>query len=137
MKSSEEREEEINRTAEMASVFLAARKDTLIMSSRELITGKCLFLDSLWKSSLTTQNPHAWIWNNPSCFWNTDISSIILFVLKVILFFFSIHWNGNCFTFLLIAASESLEINFKVSSALVEVVRRITTRPRYFLAKVL
>ncbi|XVF09451.1 hypothetical protein REPUB_Repub07fG0093700 [Reevesia pubescens] len=73
MKSSEEREEEINRTAEMASVFLAARKDTLIMSSRELITGK--------------------------------------------------------------TASESLEINFKVSSALVEVVRRITTRPRYILAK--
>ncbi|XWS50840.1 hypothetical protein CRYUN_Cryun12cG0124300 [Craigia yunnanensis] len=73
MKSSEEREEEINRSAEMASVFLAARKDTLIMSSRELITGK--------------------------------------------------------------SASESLEINFKVSSALVEVVRRITTRPRYILAK--
>ncbi|XVF53778.1 hypothetical protein PTKIN_Ptkin05aG0126200 [Pterospermum kingtungense] len=71
--SSEEREEEINRTAEMASVFLAARKDTLIMSSRELITGK--------------------------------------------------------------TASESLEINYKVSSALVEVVRRITTRPRYILAK--
>ncbi|KAK8525941.1 hypothetical protein V6N13_017024 [Hibiscus sabdariffa] len=73
MKSSEEREEEISRTAEMASVFLAARKDTLIMSSRELITGK--------------------------------------------------------------DASESLEINFKVSSALVEIVRRITTRPRYILAK--
>ncbi|EOY21352.1 Ketose-bisphosphate aldolase class-II family protein isoform 1 [Theobroma cacao] len=73
MKSLEEREEEINRTAEMASVFLAAHKDTLIMSSRELITGK--------------------------------------------------------------TASESLEINFKVSSALVEVVRRITTRPCYILAK--
>ncbi|OMP07890.1 Ketose-bisphosphate aldolase, class-II [Corchorus olitorius] len=73
MKSAEEREGEINRTAEMASVFLAARKDTLIMSSRQLITGK--------------------------------------------------------------TASESLEINFKVSSALVEVVRRITTRPRYILAK--
>ncbi|KAH9610731.1 hypothetical protein KSS87_022866, partial [Heliosperma pusillum] len=31
--------------------------------------------------------------------------------------------------------SESLEINFKVSSALVEIVRRIATRPRYILAK--
>ncbi|KAL5815452.1 hypothetical protein ACOSQ4_026093 [Xanthoceras sorbifolium] len=73
MKSLEEREEEINRTAEMADVFLWAHKDTLIMTSRELITGK--------------------------------------------------------------TASESLEINFKVSSALVEIVRRITTRPRYILAK--
>ncbi|KAJ6295089.1 hypothetical protein OIU76_023063 [Salix suchowensis] len=33
------------------------------------------------------------------------------------------------------AACESLEINFKVSSALVEIVRRISTRPRYILAK--
>eukprot|EP01018_Ginkgo_biloba_P005639 Gb_23165 [translate_table: standard] len=32
-------------------------------------------------------------------------------------------------------ASESLEINSKVSSALVEIVRRIQTRPRYLLAK--
>ncbi|XP_057791465.1 uncharacterized protein LOC131008563 isoform X1 [Salvia miltiorrhiza] len=32
-------------------------------------------------------------------------------------------------------ASESLEINCKVSSALVEIVRRITSRPRYILAK--
>ncbi|EXB61745.1 Fructose-bisphosphate aldolase [Morus notabilis] len=31
--------------------------------------------------------------------------------------------------------SESLEINFKVSSSLVEIVRRITTKPRYILAK--
>ncbi|XP_074305068.1 uncharacterized protein LOC141639999 [Silene latifolia] len=31
--------------------------------------------------------------------------------------------------------TESLEINFKVSSALVEIVRRIATRPRYILAK--
>ncbi|CAK7349569.1 unnamed protein product [Dovyalis caffra] len=73
MKSSEEREEEINRAAEMGSLFLGACKDTLIMTSRELITGK--------------------------------------------------------------TASESLEINFKVSSALVEIVRRISTRPRYILAK--
>uniref|UniRef100_A0A0C9S8F2 TSA: Wollemia nobilis Ref_Wollemi_Transcript_4673_4554 transcribed RNA sequence n=1 Tax=Wollemia nobilis TaxID=56998 RepID=A0A0C9S8F2_9CONI len=33
------------------------------------------------------------------------------------------------------SASESLEINSKVSSALVEIVRRIQTRPRYLLAK--
>ncbi|KAB5524300.1 hypothetical protein DKX38_022049 [Salix brachista] len=69
MKSLEEREEEINRVAEMANLFLGASKDTLIMTSRELITGK--------------------------------------------------------------TACESLEINFKVSSALVEIVRRISTRPRY------
>ncbi|KAA8542841.1 hypothetical protein F0562_023993 [Nyssa sinensis] len=73
MKSLEEREEEINQTAEMADIFLGAHKDTLIMTSRELITGK--------------------------------------------------------------TPSESLEINFKVSSALVEITRRITTRPRYILAK--
>ncbi|KAI7986264.1 L-threonate dehydrogenase [Camellia lanceoleosa] len=73
MKSIEEREEEINRTAEMANVFLKASKDTLIMTSRELITGK--------------------------------------------------------------TPAESLEINFKVSSALVEIVRKITTSPRYILAK--
>lgn len=41
MKSFEEREEEINRAAEMADVFLRASKDTLIMTSRKLITGKC------------------------------------------------------------------------------------------------
>lgn len=33
------------------------------------------------------------------------------------------------------SASESLDINSKVSSALVEIVRRIQTRPRYLLAK--
>ncbi|KAK1564366.1 hypothetical protein Q3G72_001683 [Acer saccharum] len=73
MKSLEEREEEISRTAEMVDFLLWARKDTLIMTSRELLTGK--------------------------------------------------------------TASESLEINFEVSSALVEIVQRITTRPRYILAK--
>ncbi|XP_057459422.1 uncharacterized protein LOC130750039 isoform X3 [Actinidia eriantha] len=73
MKSIEKREEEISRAAERADVFIRACKDTLIMTSRELITGK--------------------------------------------------------------TPSESLEINFKVSSALVEIVRRITTRPRYILAK--
>ncbi|KAK3001094.1 hypothetical protein RJ639_020745 [Escallonia herrerae] len=75
MKSIEEREEEINRVAEVADIFLKASKDTLILTSRELITG-----------------------NTPS---------------------------------------ESLDINFKVSSALVEMVKRITTRPRYILAKII
>ncbi|GAV66865.1 DUF1537 domain-containing protein, partial [Cephalotus follicularis] len=74
MKSSEERESEINSAAEMADVLLGAHQDTIIMTSRKLITGK--------------------------------------------------------------TPSESLEINFKVSSALVEIVRRITAKPRYILAKV-
>ncbi|KAL3512167.1 hypothetical protein ACH5RR_024884, partial [Cinchona calisaya] len=73
MKSTEEREDEISRAVEMADVYLKCCKDTLIMTSRELITGK--------------------------------------------------------------TPSESLEINSKVSSALVEIVQRITTRPRYILAK--
>ncbi|XP_062073864.1 uncharacterized protein LOC133778058 [Humulus lupulus] len=73
MGPTEERAEEIIRAAEMADVFLRCRKDTLIMTSRELITGK--------------------------------------------------------------TSSESLEINFKVSSALVEIVRKITIKPRYILAK--
>ncbi|KAM6557353.1 hypothetical protein CsatB_004372 [Cannabis sativa] len=73
MGSTEERAEEIIRAAEMADAYLRCRKDTLIMTSRELITGK--------------------------------------------------------------TSSESLEINFKVSSALVEIVRKITIKPRYILAK--
>ncbi|XP_010693952.2 uncharacterized protein LOC104906826 isoform X1 [Beta vulgaris subsp. vulgaris] len=73
MNSPEEREKEINLAAEMADISLRTRMDTVIMTSRELISGK--------------------------------------------------------------TASESLEINFKVSSALVEIVRRISTRPRYILAK--
>ncbi|GJS95127.1 ketose-bisphosphate aldolase class-II family protein [Tanacetum coccineum] len=73
MKSAEEREEEINHAAELADVYLRTCKDTLVMSSRELITGK--------------------------------------------------------------TPSESLDINFKVSSGLVEIVRRIKTSPRYILAK--
>ncbi|KAF2317510.1 hypothetical protein GH714_023711 [Hevea brasiliensis] len=40
MKSLEQREEEISRAAEMADLFLGTCKDTLIMTSRELITGK-------------------------------------------------------------------------------------------------
>ncbi|XP_050225741.1 uncharacterized protein LOC126675181 isoform X2 [Mercurialis annua] len=73
MKCADDRELEINRAAEMADFSLAACRDTLVMTSRELITGK--------------------------------------------------------------TPSECLEINFKVSSALVEIVRRISTRPRYILAK--
>ncbi|KAL9270427.1 L-threonate dehydrogenase-like protein [Drosera capensis] len=73
MKSSEEREQEISQAAEMADIFIGANVDTLIFTSRRLITGK--------------------------------------------------------------TPSDSLEINFKVSSSLVEIVRRITTKPRYILAK--
>lgn len=73
MKSSEDREQQINQAAELADTFLNARADTVIMTSRELISGK--------------------------------------------------------------TPAESLDINFKVSSALVEIVRRITTKPRYILAK--
>ncbi|XP_010459440.1 PREDICTED: uncharacterized protein LOC104740519 [Camelina sativa] len=73
LKSSEVRDEEIRRAIQMADAFLRAGRETLIMSSRELITGK--------------------------------------------------------------TSSESLDINSKVSSALVEVVSQITTRPRYILAK--
>ncbi|XP_057547282.1 uncharacterized protein LOC130825855 isoform X2 [Amaranthus tricolor] len=73
MKSSEEREREINQAAEMADIYIRTCMDTVVMTSRELICGK--------------------------------------------------------------TPSESLEINSKVSSALVEIVRRISTRPRYILAK--
>ncbi|WVZ15797.1 hypothetical protein V8G54_013363 [Vigna mungo] len=69
----EVREEEISRTAELADVYLKAHKDTLIMTSRNLITGR--------------------------------------------------------------TAAESLDINYKVSSALVEIVKRVTTKPRYIIAK--
>ncbi|KAL6001466.1 hypothetical protein ACLOJK_007204 [Asimina triloba] len=41
MNSLQEREEEISRTVEMADVFLRSRKDTLIVTTRELIKGKC------------------------------------------------------------------------------------------------
>lgn len=73
LKSAEEREQHISQAVELADIFLRTRADTVIMTSRELISGK--------------------------------------------------------------TPAESLEINFKVSSALVEIVRRITTRPRYILAK--
>ncbi|CAA0840661.1 ketose-bisphosphate aldolase class-II family protein [Striga hermonthica] len=73
MRSVEAREAEINQTAEIADVYLSSGKDTLVLTSRQLVVGK--------------------------------------------------------------TTSESLEINSKVSSALVEIVRRITARPRYILAK--
>ncbi|KAJ0668284.1 putative fructose-bisphosphate aldolase [Helianthus annuus] len=73
LKSAEEREEEISDAAELADVYLRTCCDTLVMSSRELITGK--------------------------------------------------------------TPDESLDINYKVSSGLVEIVRRIKTSPRYILAK--
>ncbi|XP_042417589.1 uncharacterized protein LOC122006232 isoform X1 [Zingiber officinale] len=40
MKSFQERDEEINRVAEIASVSLKAGKDTLLVTSRQLVTGK-------------------------------------------------------------------------------------------------
>ncbi|XP_049934362.1 uncharacterized protein LOC116255467 isoform X2 [Nymphaea colorata] len=72
-KSSKERDEEISRASEMVDAFLKTQKDTLLMTSRQLVTG-----------------------NSPD---------------------------------------ECLEINFKVSLALVEIVQKINTRPRYILAK--
>ncbi|KAL6631355.1 hypothetical protein ACP70R_028205 [Stipagrostis hirtigluma subsp. patula] len=73
MKSNEERDQEINRVVELGNAYIKSRKDTLVVTSRQLITGK--------------------------------------------------------------TPEESLEINYKVSSALVEIVRRIDIRPRYILAK--
>jgi hypothetical protein len=43
MSSLEERKEEISRAVEMADCFLRAQKDTLILTSRVLITGKSVF----------------------------------------------------------------------------------------------
>lgn len=43
LKSSEVRAAEISRAVEMADAFLRAGRETLIMSSRELITGKSCF----------------------------------------------------------------------------------------------
>lgn len=40
MSTEEEREEEIRKAAMFADIYLRARKDTLIMTSRELIRGK-------------------------------------------------------------------------------------------------
>uniref|UniRef100_A0A0E0LA58 Ketose-bisphosphate aldolase class-II family protein n=1 Tax=Oryza punctata TaxID=4537 RepID=A0A0E0LA58_ORYPU len=73
MKSAEDRDHEISRVIELGNAYIQSRKDTLLVTSRQLITGK--------------------------------------------------------------TPEESLEINFKVSSALVEIVRGIDSRPRYILAK--
>lgn len=116
MSSTEEREEEISRAAEIADIFLTARKDTLIMTSRELITGKS------WSSFLFVQR---FILMYHIC--ENHIKNLLCCCQTVLKWRFLVHWA---------APSESLEINFKVSSALVEIVRRITTRPRYILAKV-
>lgn len=73
MKSDIDREEEITFAAEVANASLKEHRDTLLMTSRKLITGK--------------------------------------------------------------SASESLAINYEVSSALVAIVRRITVQPRFIIAK--
>ncbi|EMS57449.1 Fructose-bisphosphate aldolase [Triticum urartu] len=73
LKSTEERDQEISRIVELGNAYIQSGRDTLIVTSRQLITGK--------------------------------------------------------------TPEESLEINYKVSSALVEIVRRIDSRPRYILAK--
>lgn len=41
MKSSAERVEEVRKAAEMANSFLRTGKDTLLLTSRELVKGKC------------------------------------------------------------------------------------------------
>lgn len=48
MKSNEEGEEEIRRTVELADAYLSAWKDTLVMTSRQLITGKSGFKSLLF-----------------------------------------------------------------------------------------
>lgn len=73
MKSDTDREAEITSVAEVANASLKACKDTLLMTSRKLITGN--------------------------------------------------------------SASESLTINYQVSSALVSIVKRITVQPRFIIAK--
>lgn len=47
MKSFQERDEEINRVAEIASVSLKSGKDTLLVTSRQLVTGKCQYFSFL------------------------------------------------------------------------------------------
>ncbi|KAI4975758.1 uncharacterized protein LOC123409678 [Hordeum vulgare subsp. vulgare] len=73
LKSTEERDQEISRIVDLGNAYIQSGRDTLVVTSRQLITGK--------------------------------------------------------------TPEESLEINYKVSSALVEIVRRIDSRPRYILAK--
>ncbi|KQK18686.1 hypothetical protein BRADI_1g44060v3 [Brachypodium distachyon] len=73
LKSTEDRDQEISRVVELGNAYIQSGRDTLVVTSRQLITGR--------------------------------------------------------------TPEESLEINYKVSSALVEIVRRISSRPRYILAK--
>ncbi|XP_066375772.1 uncharacterized protein [Miscanthus floridulus] len=73
MKSMEDRDQEISRIVELGNAYIQSRKDTLVVTSRQLITGK--------------------------------------------------------------TPEESLEINYKVSSALMEIVRRIDSKPHYIIAK--
>ncbi|KAG2605090.1 hypothetical protein PVAP13_4NG115400 [Panicum virgatum] len=73
MKSTEDRDQEISRVVELGNAYIQSRKDSLVVTSRQLITGR--------------------------------------------------------------TPEESLEINYKVSSALVEIVRRIDSKPRYIIAK--
>lgn len=49
MGSLEEREEEIHRAADMADISLQAQKDTLVITSRDLISGNCKFLMSYYQ----------------------------------------------------------------------------------------
>uniref|UniRef100_A0A3B6SAX4 Ketose-bisphosphate aldolase class-II family protein n=1 Tax=Triticum aestivum TaxID=4565 RepID=A0A3B6SAX4_WHEAT len=70
---STEIDQEISRIVELGNAYIQSGRDTLVVTSRQLITGK--------------------------------------------------------------TPEESLEINYKVSSALVEIVQRIDSRPRYILAK--
>ena len=64
LKSSEVRDEEISRAVEMADAFLRAGRETLIMSSRELITGKSCSLSQIfiylcrWYKIMTEEYHH-------------------------------------------------------------------------------
>jgi uncharacterized protein YgbK (DUF1537 family) len=64
LKSSEVRDEEIRRAVEMADAFLRAGRETLIMSSRELITGKSCSLSQIfiylcrWYKIMTEEYHH-------------------------------------------------------------------------------
>lgn len=58
MGSAEERADEISRAAEMADIFLRSRKDTLVMTSRELITGKSKSLGAKVMQFMQTELHH-------------------------------------------------------------------------------
>jgi hypothetical protein len=40
MKSTEDRDQEISRVVELGNAYIQSRKDTLVVTSRQLITGK-------------------------------------------------------------------------------------------------